>query len=372
MPDKQPRIDAQRLRQLLRKMVDIYSPSGKERDLVNFLYGYLRRHGFPVIRQQVDEDRENLVIEPDDIEPELLFLGHIDTVEAYDLGQYGFRQDKDEIYGLGTADMKSGCAAMIEAFLALWESGYTKLPIALALVVGEEDTGDGTRRLVREFDFNAAIVGEPTNLAPCLTHYGYLEMQLLTTGRRVHASMARQTSNPIHAMLQLLQKIINYLDEKRPEAVYNIRNLASSSSGFAVPEQCEAWLDIHLPPLTDLGSLTLELEEHVSTEGASFHPVEASVYFNTIHDGYRLPPKGALVEMVEQAYQRLSIPFEPASFPSHSDANLLWGAGVKSIILGPGLLDKAHTAEESVSFAQVIQAAQLYLEIAMSYVSDRT
>jgi acetylornithine deacetylase len=174
--------NGRRLQQLLRKMVNIYSPPGKENDLVDFLYSYLKRHGLPVVRQTVDEDRHNLIVEPDDVEAELVLLGHLDTVEAYDLESYEFSLEGDTASGLGTADMKGGCAAMIEAFLTLWENGHTNRPVALALVVGEEDYGDGAQRLVREYDFSAAIVGEPTDLLPCLSHYGYLEIQLTTQG----------------------------------------------------------------------------------------------------------------------------------------------------------------------------------------------
>lgn len=128
MPDHPLKINARRLQQLLRKMVNIYSPPGKENDLVDFLYSYLKRHGLPVVRQTVDEDRHNLIVEPDDVEAELVMVGHVDTVEAYDLESYEFGLDGDLATGLGTADMKGGCAAMIELFSP---SGKTATPTAL-------------------------------------------------------------------------------------------------------------------------------------------------------------------------------------------------------------------------------------------------
>ena len=69
--------------------------------------------------------------------------------------------------------------------------------MALALVVGEEEDGDGAVALGREFHFPWAIVGEPTNLQPCLSHYGYLEVQITTRGRRMHASLANKGQNPL-------------------------------------------------------------------------------------------------------------------------------------------------------------------------------
>jgi len=368
MADTALKTNARRLQHLLRKMVNIYSPPGKENDLVDFLYSYLKRHGLPVVRQAVDEDRHNLIVEPDDFEAELVLVGHLDTVEAYDLESYAYTLEGDTAFGLGTADMKGGCAAMIEAFLTLWENGHTNLPVALALVVGEEEYGDGAQRLVREYDFSTAIVGEPTDLRPCLSHYGYLEIQLTTQGQRMHASLAPQVHNAATAMLRLLLEYIHYFDHELPEGVYNLRDLTSARSGFAVPDHCEAWIDLHLPALTNMGQLTFALEElHAGYLTANPH-TGAAINFNTIHAGYELPRKGPLVELLNTVFTRHELDATPVSFPSHSDANTLWAAGIKPILLGPGQLEKAHTAEESVSLFQVKQAAQIYTDLVQAYV----
>ena len=77
-----------------------------------------------------------------------------------------FSLEGDVAAGLGTADMKGGCAAMIETFLTLWENGHTNCPVALALVVGEEDYGDGAQRLVREYNFPRPSWANPRICAP--------------------------------------------------------------------------------------------------------------------------------------------------------------------------------------------------------------
>lgn len=371
MTASHPKVNAKRLKQLLRKMVNIYSPPGKENDLVDFIYSYLKRHGLPVVRQAVDEDRHNLIVEPDDIEAHLLLIGHLDTVEAYDLDMCEFRQDGDAVHGLGTADMKSGCAAMVEAMLTLWGNGHTGRPVALALVVGEEESGDGARRLVREYDFATAIVGEPTDLAPCLSHHGYLEIQFVTRGRRMHASLAPQAVNAATAMLHLLLDTIQHFDRHLPEAVYNLRDLTSSRSGFAVPDYCEAWVDLHLPAMADMGQLTLDLEE-LHERYRNDHPEsDTAIHFSTIDAGYELPRRGPLFELLEKVYRLHRLPFNPTSFPSHSDASTLWAAGIKPVLLGPGRLEKAHTADESVDLHQVVQAAQIYVDLVLG-LDERT
>ena len=65
-------------------------------------------------------------------------------------------------------------------------------------------------------------------------------------------------------------------------------------------------------------------------------------------------------------FGRMSLLWEPQDFRSHSDANILWTDGVDSIILGPGRLEEAHSPQESVLLNQAAQAAQLYLDFALS------
>ncbi|MFH1531015.1 MAG: M20/M25/M40 family metallo-hydrolase [Pseudomonadota bacterium] len=358
-------INRARLAQLLRKMVNIYSPSGKEGDLVDFLEGWMKRRGLPVMRQKVDEDRDNLIIEPDDTDPTLVFVGHLDTVEAFDLDRYSYERDGDIISGLGTADMKGGCAAMIEAFVSLWEQGQRDLPVALALVVGEEDTGDGAQRLVREYQFSNAIVGEPTGLQPCLAHHGYLEIHLVTEGTRMHASMAPRAKRAVDGMLHLLLAFIARIEEDHPEVIYNIRNLSSTDVGFATADRCEAFLDLHLPPRSPLGEITQSFEDLVRREQEQRDLPNATIKFLTIDAGYELPVRGGLAQTLRDLYQERGRVFEPGSFRSHSDANQLWNAGIRPVVLGPGDLSVAHTSEESVSFQEVAAAAEIYANLAV-------
>ncbi|MFH1091137.1 MAG: M20/M25/M40 family metallo-hydrolase [Pseudomonadota bacterium] len=362
-------IKPQRLRQLLRRLLDIYSPSGKEEGVVDYLFTYLKRHGLPVVRQEVDENRENLIVSPAGSEAEAAYIGHMDTVTAYDLEDFGYEEEGGLIIGLGAADMKGGCAAMIEAFICLQEEGFKDIPLALALVVGEEEEGDGAAQLVKDFHFPWAVIGEPTGLSPCLSHYGYLETHLTTQGRKLHASLANRGRNAVEDMLRILIRLTRYLENQREEVVYNIRDLFSSGSGYVVPDGCEAYLDLHLPPSAPVAEITLEMENLLVQERRAYEELEATLHFDTVEAGYILPEKGPLVEALKAVYQERALTWQPLAFPSHSDANQLWSAGVKPIIMGPGRLEQAHRPEESVSLAEVQTAAEIYYQTARRLIS---
>ena len=359
-------LNPERIKKLLARMIDIYSPSGKEEEILEYLYGYLKRHGLPARKQEVDEGRYNLVVVPEG-EVQLSLIGHLDTVIAYDLDHYGFDEEDDLISGLGAADMKGGCAAMIEAFIALWKRKGSPPPVALALVVGEEEDGDGARVLTESnLWFDWAVIGEPTGLIPCLSNYGYLEIQMTTKGKRIHASLANQGQNPIKAMLTLIMQIAGYIENEQPKLIYNIRDLFTSQAGFFVPEHCEAWVDMHMPPESPIGEIVAEIEEIFEKERKINPKLEGMVRFHTIDAGYELPEKGAILESLRNIYQKYSLPWKPGSFISHSDANRLWASGIRPILLGPGELEKAHSPEESVLFQDVLRAAEIYFAMAHS------
>jgi len=359
-------VQPERLKNLLKALVDIYSPSGKEEGIVEYVESYLKNNGLDVIRQKVDENRFNLVVLPENEEEvDLCFVGHLDTVTAHDLDNYGFSEEGDTVSGLGTADMKAGCAAMIEAFTVLVEKGGVLPPVGLALVVGEEEESDGAKTLMREYSFPWAVVGEPTDMVPCLGHYGYLEVLLRTKGKRAHSSMPELGQNAIETMLKLLLKVTEYITSMPKGVVYNIRQLSGFPGGFVVPDTCEAWLDLHLQPDSRVDVLKAELEQLVEAVDESTFGLDAYIRFESTQSGYRISPKRPLVKKLKEVYKKLSLPWEPQDFRSHSDGNVLWAAGVDPIILGPGRLETAHTAEESVDFSQVVQAARLYLNCAL-------
>lgn len=365
--DKSMDVQPERLKNLVKDLVNIYGPSGKEGEVLEYAEEYLKSQDLLISKQEVDENRFNLMVLPEKRdELALCFVGHLDTITAHDLEDFGFREEGDTIFGLGTADMKAGCAAMIEAFTVLANKGGSFPPVGLALVVGEEEDSDGAKALVREFSFPWAVVGEPTNMVPCLGHYGYLEVLLRTRGKRAHSSMPELGHNAIETMLKLLLQLTEYIISRSHGLVYNIRQLSGFPGGFVVPDVCEAYLDLHLAPNSRIDVLKAELEQLVETAGEGIPYLDAYLKFEETYSGYQISQDRPLVKGLKEVYRKMSLPWEPQDFRSHSDGNVLWSAGVDPIILGPGRLETAHTAEESVSFYQVLSAAQLYLNLALS------
>jgi acetylornithine deacetylase len=177
--------------------------------------------------------------------------------------------------------------------------------------------------------------------------------------------MPEMGNNAIEAMLRLLLRITEYITSGSQGLVYNIRELTGFPSGFVVPDICEAWLDLHVPPHSPIDVLKTELVD-LADESRKVNPdLDACLSFEDTYTGYQVSSDERLVKVLRKTYRQLALPWEPQDFRSHSDGNILWTAGIQPVILGPGRLEAAHTPEESVSFPQVVQAAQLYLNFAL-------
>ncbi len=362
-------INPVRLRKTFLELLDIYSPSGKEEDIQLYLEELLTRAGFSVERQEVDEDRYNLRVTMGSGEPFLYLVGHVDTVPAWDLDALGAQEEDGTIRGLGSADMKGGCAAMIEAWLALAEAfePAERPSVGLLLVVGEEENGDGSAVFLQSCRPPWVVIGEPTSLAAGFAHYGYLEAGFVTRGLQSHSSLPELGHNAVESMLRVLLLLGNdpLFDRAKTEIVYSIREMSSSRAGFVVPDRCETWIDLHLPPDQDPSALQEAIRTIVADFGRTIPGLDLDVTFDFASAGYNLGTGNRLAQILREVYPALGLSLQMDPFRSHSDGNLFFAAGVKPLILGPGSLETAHTPEERVVFEEVSGAARIYAALCL-------
>jgi acetylornithine deacetylase len=362
-------IKPNRLRSTLLELLDIYSPSGKEEDIQLYLEELLSRAGFSVERQEVEEERYNLRVTMGQGEPRLYLVGHVDTVSAWDIDEFGPVEQDGVIHGLGSADMKGGCAAMLEAWLAIAETlaPAERPSTGLLLVVGEEENGDGSATFLDSLHPAWVVIGEPTGLAACFAHYGYLEVRFTTRGRQSHSSLPDLGHNAVESMLRVLLYLgkDQLFDREKSDIVYSIREMSSSQAGFVVPDRCEAWIDLHLPPGRDPNALQDSIRSITSAAQQYIPGLDLDISFEFSSSGYDLGADNRLGQILREVMPLLGLPFSMESFRSHSDGNLFHAAGSKPLILGPGCLETAHTPEEQVRFDEVLSAAHIYAALCL-------
>jgi acetylornithine deacetylase len=358
----------ERLRANLLEMLNIYSPFGKEEDVQLFLEERLRAGGLQVRRQEVEEERYNLVVTMGVERPAFFLVGHVDTIPAWELEMIEPREEGDLIFGLGSADMKGGCAAMLETFLALATLPASEQPaVGLLLTVGEEETGDGSATFLTEYRPDWVVIGEPTGLAACFAHYGYLEANLVTRGRRIHSSLPELGHNAVESMLRALLHLGRspLFERGSSEIVYSIREMVSSRAGFVVPDRCETWIDLHLAPEVMPVWVEREIRALAASAASQISELDLEMAFGFASPGYNLGTDLAMARTLTRIYPELGLDLRFDTFRSHSDGNLFYEAGVKPLLLGPGELEVAHTPEEQTNFTQVLEAARIYASLCL-------
>lgn len=361
-------IDPARLTTLLVESVEQYSPSYAEEPAMEIFIAALAETGLPHLRQPVPgreagDNLGNLIVEWGPQPPAFCWVGHVDTVPAMGDQEPLPRREGDILHGLGTADMKSGCAAIIEALTALRSAGLEpKRGLAVALVVGEEEYGDGSAALLQRVTAPLTVIGEPTGLVPCIDHYAYHEYRLHTGGARSHAALPELGANAIHAMLTWLTALYEAaLDPRYADRLaLNPRDIRGGGDMFVVAEHCEAAVDIHVRPDVAADEVTL-LIEAARDRAATDHP-DCRLWYERqyVADGYAIAPLDTRLGPLSRAFARTGEPWKPAAFRSHSDGSMFHAKGVAPVICGPGRLEVAHTRHECVSIGETERAARLY------------
>lgn len=138
--------------ELLKRMVEVYSPSGQEGKLAQFLQDEMERLGFDTHIDRVG----NIVGRVGEGEREILLVGHMDTVA----GKIPVEVKGNRLYGRGSVDAKGSLATFIEA--AAECRGSPALRVYVIGVVEEETSSRGARYLLDKYRPDYVIIGEPS------------------------------------------------------------------------------------------------------------------------------------------------------------------------------------------------------------------
>jgi len=158
-------------------------------------------------------------------------------------------------------------------------------------------------------------------------------------------------------------------NREETDIVYSIREMTSSRAGFVVPDRCETWIDLHLPPGREPKIIQEAIRSSIEDAHRYIPDLKVDMSFDVAFSGYDLGADNQMAHLLREVYSGLSLPFRLDSFRSHSDGNLFFAAGTKPIILGPGSLETAHTPDEQVLFKDVLTAARIYADLCLKLVA---
>ncbi len=322
--------------ELARNLIDVESTSGGEAAVTTWLADCLRDRGYRVTEQPVVDDRVNVLAVVGAAEPEVVYSTHVDCVPPF----FPSRVEGGVLYGRGACDAKGILAAQITALDRLREAGETR--VGLLAVVGEEDGSPGARAANRLSNRSRYLInGEPTDNRLAAATKGAYRVRLSAAGRAVHSAYPELGDSAVEKLLDALLALRGLdlpVDPLLGATTYTVGVLSGGVAPNVVPPAAEA----------DVNFRTVEPAERVRERLEAALPRTVS-----IDDVMVVPP-----------VRLTTLPgFETASFSFTTDVPFLtaWG---KPLLVGPGSIHVAHTAEEHVRLDELARSVDLYEKLA--------
>ncbi|ACZ41239.1 N-acetyl-ornithine/N-acetyl-lysine deacetylase [Thermobaculum terrenum ATCC BAA-798] len=139
---------------ILREMLELYSPTGSEDQVSSFLVDLFRSEGLEAYKDEAG----NFIGIVGRGQPEIMLLGHIDTVP----GKIPVREEDGKLYGRGAVDAKGPMAAFVCAAIQAKRQDGVNATLKVVGAVGEEGDSRGARYLVKNHLPEYLIIGEPS------------------------------------------------------------------------------------------------------------------------------------------------------------------------------------------------------------------
>lgn len=356
-----------------------------EADLARFMRGQFTKAGLDVLIQPVEPGRDNVigVLPGRDRSRRVVLEAHMDTVgvEGMTIAAFDPVLEDGQLMGRGSCDTKGGLAAMLAAVLDLADTGESPAcDVWLAAVVDEEHAYRGVLALVDGLataggTTAAAIVAEPTRLGTVSATKGVLRFRIRLCGKAAHSSKPWLGSSAISAAAEVVLALDSLHNNLLTKPQHPLLGPATGSIGIIrggvqvniVAEACELDVDRRLLP-GELPDVVLDDYRCVVEATLARTGVGYSIDTLLLDETLETPHDAEVVSVARRVSQQLGLSPEPLGVPYGSDASKLSRrAGVPSIVFGPGSIDMAHAAAESVPLAEVNTATAFYREFVRQF-----
>ena len=321
--------------ELTRRLIDIESITPNEREVGDFLWGYLSdlagRFRGVVERMPLEAGRDNVFVRFG--EPTVTLSTHMDTVPPF----IPSREDEQQIWGRGACDTKGIIAAMLTAAEQMLQAG--KRHFGILFVVGEERNSAGAEAAEKNPRGSKYIInGEPTENKLALGSKGAWRVEIAAQGRMAHSAYPELGESAIEKLLNALdrvRKVAMPTDELLGPGTLNIGTISGGRAPNVIPDEARAELLIRV--VGDETELRKKLQNAVKPD--------AEMQEILLIPAVRL---GAL-----DGFETTVVAFT-TDIPAFGTA---WG---QPFLIGPGSIHVAHTTEERIPKKQLVEAVGLY------------
>lgn len=363
LPSDNPQTTASALLDLHKSLIEISSISGSERNVSDFLGGYLRDRGFTVEAQPVKEGRQNIfAYSGKSRKTRVLVTSHIDTVPPF----WPYERKGDEIWGRGSVDAKGSVAAQVAAVESLLQGAQISKDgdVALLFVIGEEKSGEGMR-VANDLglSWEAVVFGEPTELKLASGHKGGGVFTITAKGKAGHSGYPEQGTNAIDLLIKglaSLQQLQLPWSDEFGNTTLNIGTIQGGVASNVIPQDASATVSSRVAAgsAEELERLVqkaiLEASPELEIEflaGRGPVPIDHDIIGRSNHI--------YLTESVICLLTRICIGFETAVMNYGTDIPHLNGDH-KRYLYGPGSILVAHSDHEHLTVSDLEAAVEGY------------
>lgn len=389
--------DAQSDVALLRDALAIESVTGGETQFAQFLLGQLSNLDLETETGVFEGARENVWGVLSSQGPNLMVLGHTDTVHVRGWTEhwqddprhdpFGGVQFDGQIWSRGASDLKGGICAAIAGYRLLQRIGVRPSCGLTFAFIGDEESGEpgsgvsaGAKDLVRRIkagtlprpDF--AVYVEPTSLNIYTAQIGFFIADISVTGKTAYFGTPELGIDALKATHNLLSRIWEHEAELTSGPRHDLVGTSSilvtdiDGGGFiAVPGECKLSLIRKLRPGEALDDAVAAFEDALN-----LHDLPEGIEVATRYPAGRDHPKGgspvendpdlAAIGLLQNCIQKT----RPTA--GHLGGAPYWSEmpflteqiGCPTVYCAPGDIAVAHTFEERIEIEEYLAAIRAF------------
>lgn len=351
--------------------------------VINLLADWFETLGFKCEIQILENDKNkaNLIATLGNGDKGLVLAGHTDTVpydeNRWQVEPFGMTEKDDRFYGLGSCDMKSFFAVILEALKEI-DLNKIKQPLIILATADEETSMSGAKAIAKHADqlginkARYAVIGEPTGMRPVRMHKGMLMEAIQLTGQAGHSSDPALGNNALEAMHKVIGELLRWRDELQakynnplfevPVPTMNFGHIHGGDNPNRICGSCELQIDIRPLPGMKLSDLRAEMQvrlKHVLQE--------TGIKFKTIPltDGFDAMDTDKNAEIVKLAEKMTHSESQIVAFGT--EAPYYNDIGLQTIVMGPGSINQAHQPDEYIEMKAIDPAVDVIRQLIRHY-----
>lgn len=357
-----------------------------ENDVVDFLETWINENTtLQTVRQSLDEGRFNLIASKGN--PDLVFLAHTDTVAPsvgapYD--QLASEIHDGKIWGLGTTDMKSGIATMLQAISLTPETDN----LWAIFYADEERDFLGMKALVKDYsELRPELIVSSDGSDLKLGHgcRGLMEIKFRLRGQTGHAAKGNGL-NAIDGVIKTLTEVRKYLAKyKHPIMGPTSMNLSYLLGGTELSDGKSFDEKGELVEVEKQGNIIPDLAEFIldirpSSPDLTVEKIVEFMKEVATEDGYKFEVNGvrhnlgawytdinqieAFAEVASEVTGK-EVQFDDPGRSGYIDLQMIWEAIGRppALMFGGGVGNTAHKPDEHIEIGNLIKERDFFKKV---------